>query len=192
MRVPPSHRKRCRRHNEPGHAHSLTFSCFQRRQFLSRDRTRQWLVDAIDRARKKHHFHIWAYVIMPEHVHLLLWPTRANYSIEGILNSIKRSVTNKALIFVRQTAPTFLLQMEDRQPNGDVHYRFWQRGGGYDRNVTEPTTIWAEMDYIHANPVRRRLCQRSIDFPWSSAAWYHSGVGPLSMDVESLPRTKDG
>ncbi|MCE9553702.1 MAG: transposase [Planctomycetes bacterium] len=192
MRVPPGHRKICRRYNEPGHAHSLTFSCFQQQQFLSRDRTRQWLVEAIDRARKKHQFHLWAYVIMPEHVHLLLWPTRPMYTISSILSSLKMPVTKKALLYVRQSAPSFLPKMEDRQPNGDVHYRFWQRGGGYDRNIIEPTTIWAEMDYIHANPVRRKLCDRSIEWPWSSAAWCYSGVGLLAMDVESLPRTKEG
>jgi hypothetical protein len=42
--------------------------------------------------------------------------------------------------------------MEDRQPGGLVHHRFWQRGGGYDRNLTEPRTIWAEIANIHANP----------------------------------------
>lgn len=129
---------------------------------------------------------------MPEHVHLLLWPTRPKYSISSILSSLKLPVTKKALLYVRQSAASFLPKMEDRQPNGDVHYRFWQRGGGYDRNITEPTTIWAEMDYVHANPVRRKLCDRSIEWPWSSAAWYHSGIGLLAMDVDSLPRTKEG
>jgi len=192
MRTPAGYRKKCRRYNEPGHAHSLTFTCFHGQQFLSRDRTRQWLVDAIGRARRLHQFHLWSYVIMPEHVHLLIWPTRPNYKIESILNSIKRSVSGKALIYVRRVAPAFLKHLEDRQPNGVVHYRFWQRGGGYDRNVTEPTTIWAEIDYLHANPVRRKLCQYAIDWRWSSAAWYHSGDGPLAMDVQSLPRTKEG
>jgi hypothetical protein len=45
--------------------------------------------------------------------------------------------------------------MADIQPNGTVQYRFWQRGGGHDRNLMESTAIWAEIDYIHANPVRR-------------------------------------
>jgi putative transposase len=60
------HRKACRRFNEPGHAHLLTLSCFCRRPFLSKDRSRMWLVEAIDRAREKHAFDLWAYVVMPE------------------------------------------------------------------------------------------------------------------------------
>jgi putative transposase len=50
------HRKLCRRINEPGHAHALTFSCFQRRPFLSKDGSRRWLIAAIEQARAKHAF----------------------------------------------------------------------------------------------------------------------------------------
>jgi putative transposase len=106
------HRKTCKRHNNPGDAHALTFSCFQRQPFLSKDRSRQWLIEAIDRARDKLHFHVWAYVIMPEHAHLLVWPTEAVYDISDVLNSIKQSVAKRALLFVQKHAPEFLPRME--------------------------------------------------------------------------------
>src|SRR5882724_6933630 len=98
------HRKICKRYNDPRHAHALTFSCFKRQLFLSKDRSRRWLIEAIDRARLKHRFHVWAYVIMPEHAHLLIWPTEAKYDISEILNSIKQSVANRALLRVRREA----------------------------------------------------------------------------------------
>lgn len=187
------HRKTCRRYNEPGHAHSLTFSCFCRRPFLSRDRARLWLVEALDRARQKHAFDLWAYVIMPEHLHLLVWPRESRYSISAFLTSVKRPVSLKALAHVRTSAPAFLPRMEDRQPGGRIHYRFWQRGGGYDRNLTEPQTVWAEIEYIHANPVRRGLCQTPTAWQWSSAAEYERpGSGLLRVDQSSLPRTPRG
>ena len=62
-------RKRRRRYDEPGHARELTFSCYRHFQFLSRDRTRHWFVEALETARKKWAFDLWAYVLMPEHVH---------------------------------------------------------------------------------------------------------------------------
>jgi putative transposase len=166
----------------------LTFSCFQRRPFLSKDGSRKWLIEAIDRARTKHAFHVWAYVIMPEHAHLLLWPTRPTYDISDILNSIKQSVSKRALLFVRRAAPKFLRWMEDRQPNGETHHRFWQRGGGYDRNVVEPATAHQEIEYIHNNPIRRGLCDRPEDWHWSSAADYAGvRIGPLTINPESFP-----
>jgi len=184
-----THRKTCKRFNDPRHAHALTFSCFRRQAFLSKDRSRTWLIEAVDQARVKHCFHVWAYVLMPEHAHLLLWPTEPQYDISDILNSIKQSVAKRALIYVRREAPAFLSRMEDRQPNGRKHYRFWQRGGGYDRNVVEPTTVHEQIEYIHNNPVRRGLCERPEQWPWSSAADY-AGVraGPLKLNAESLPQ----
>jgi putative transposase len=189
----PSHYKTCRRYNDPGHAHALTFSCFQRRPFLNRDRTRTWFVEAVNRARRIHDFHVWAWVIMPEHAHLLIWPTQPEYSISGIWKSIKLSVARKAIQNLQRESPAGLEQLTDRQPNGRVHYRFWQRGGGYDRNITEPKTIWAEIDYIHANPSRRGLCLRATDWVWSGAMEMETGiVGLIPLNRESLPRTIEG
>jgi putative transposase len=185
--------KHCKRYNEAAHAHELTFSCFRRQRFLLGNHSRAWFVDAINLARRKHSFHVWAYVIMPEHAHLLIWPTTPQYSVSKILSTIKQSVTRKALNHVLQSAPQFLKRMEDLQPNGDIHHRFWQRGGGYDRNSTEPTTIWAQIDYIHLNPVRRKLCIYPEEWEWSSAGIY-AGLrnGPISIDRDSLPRTVQG
>jgi putative transposase len=183
-----SYRKTCRRYNEAGHAHAVTFSCFRRQPFLSRDRSRQWLIEAIDRARKKHAFHVWAYVIMPEHSHLLIYPIEEEYDISAVLASIKKSVANRAMAFVGKHAPDFLARMRDEQPNGKVAHRFWQRGGGYDRNLWSPRYIWKMIDYIHDNPVRRGLCDTPADWYWSSAADYQCGTpGPLRVEMSNLP-----
>jgi putative transposase len=185
--------KRCKRFNEPGHAHELTFSCFRRQRFLLGERAQEWLAEAINLARNRHSFDVWAYVFMPEHLHLLIWPKNPAYDISKVLATIKLSVTRKAFAWVRETAPHFLPRMEDRQPNGEIHYRFWQRGGGYDRNSFEPSTIFRQIDYIHENPLRRELCSSSTEWYWSSAALY-AGLrdGPISVDRESLPRTCEG
>lgn len=150
------------------------------------------MLDGIERARADHHFDLWAYVIMPEHVHLLIWP-EDEYTISSILKTIKQSVSRRALLFVRKQAPDFFAKMADQQPSGQLSYRFWQRGGGYDRNLVEPRAIWQTMDYIHANPVRRNLCASVIDWPWSSAVeWECPGTGLLRVDRDSVPRTESG
>ena len=186
-------RKRCRRLNEPGHAHALTFSCFRRQPFLSKGRSRQWMIEAIDKARVEHQFDLWAYVVMPEHVHLLICPTEAEYSISAILKTMKQFVSREAIHFLQHNAPEFLPHLLDRQPNGRSSYRFWQRGGGYDRNLMEPKAIWSMMEYINANPVRRGLCQSAIEWLWSSALdWEQPGSGVLRIDRGSVPQTDAG
>jgi putative transposase len=187
--LPKENRKTCQRINLPGHAHALTFSCFQRRQFLSKPRTCQWFLESIDRARRLLEFDVWAYVIMPEHCHVLIYPQTVEYSISRILEAIKLPVTRRAGAYLRKLNPASLQLLEDRQPNGKVAYRFWQRGGGYDRNLVEEGSVYATIEYIHANPVRRGLVKRAQDWLWSSAGYY-AGVEEVVFvpDLLSLPR----
>jgi putative transposase len=58
---------------------------------------------AIDRDREKHAFDLWAYVVMPEHVHLLIWSCEPVYSISRMLTSIERPVSIKASSDLRQS-----------------------------------------------------------------------------------------
>jgi putative transposase len=95
-------------------------------------------------------------------------------------------VQRKALAFLRHHAPEFLTRLRDEQPNGEVHYRFWQRGGGYDRNIIEPGTLHAMIEYIHNNPVRRGLVSKPTDWPWSSARW-HAGYHDVPLAMDPLP-----
>jgi putative transposase len=89
---------------------------------------------------------------------------------------------------VKASAPAFLAQMRDTEPNGKTQHRFWQRGGGYDRNLVRDTTVHRTIDYIHANPVRRGLAVLPEDWPWSSAAWYAGQKDvPFVPDSRHLP-----
>ena|SRR5438093_1251556 len=103
--------------NEPGHAHELTFSCFHRYRFLQADRTCQWLADAIDAARRELDFALWAYVFMPEHVHLLVWPRQPSDDIRVILQAIKAPVGRKA---VRASRPSWLDRITVRRALRDL------------------------------------------------------------------------
>jgi REP-associated tyrosine transposase len=133
-------RKRCKRYDIPNDAHHVTFSCFRRARLLSRDRSCRWLLEGLQRGRERAMYDLWAYVIMPEHVHLVLWP-HPNVRICDILKSIKQSVSIRALAWVRVHEPRFLEKLKHVQSDGKVSHRFWQRGGGYDRNLRSVADI---------------------------------------------------
>lgn len=184
----PSPRRRHAQHFDvPGHAHYLTFSCWERRPFLARDLTRDWLCQAIEAARSQHRFDLWAYVIMPEHVHLLILPAPSS-RIGVILRRIKEPLARRAVQWVRQNAPDFLETMQDRQPSGRRSSRFWLPGGGYDRNIWTAQELHEKIGYIHANPVRRGLVDSLGGWGWSSYRAWEEGIDePLRIDRESLP-----
>jgi putative transposase len=167
----------------PGDAHFLTYSCFQRLPLLSKDRTRGWVADALRDARGPLDIDLWAYVIMPEHVHLLLRPRPEVYRMKRILAALKRPVSVRAKAHLVATNNTRWLQrLTVRQGEREV-FRFWQAGGGYDKNLSEARAIREVIDYIHANPVRRGLVERPEDWPWSSARfWAGEHEVPLQMD----------
>ena len=175
-------RKRRKNFNDRGHAHELTFSCFEQLPLLAKDRTRRWFVEALDVARRKWDFELWAYVIMPEHVHILLYPRPDQYDIAAIRKSIKQSVSRRAVRFLRTEAPRWTERLVVVE-SGRRFHRFWQPGGGYDRNVYKAKVAWASAEYIHANPVRRGLVAQPTDWEWSSARWYAGDDGViLPMD----------
>ncbi|MCH7988574.1 MAG: transposase [Planctomycetes bacterium] len=173
---------RRRSYNIAGHAHELTFSCYHGFQFLSKERTCLWLAEAIDATRNKLDVELWAYVFMPEHVHLIVHPRKPEYEISEILKSLKNPVSRKALAFLRKESPEWLRKVE-QQRGTRTEYHFWQPGGGYDRNITEPGTLLKMIDYLHLNPVRRRLVERVSDWRWSSASCFQGeNDGPLKLD----------
>ncbi len=181
------HRKKCRRYDQPGDAHFLTFSCYRRLPLLGRDRSRRWFLAALQLGRDRSMFDLWAYVVMPEHVHLVLLPL-GKTKISHLLSTVKQSTSKKALNWLQQHAPEYLPTLLDRQPCGKESYRFWQRGGGYDRNLRSLRDIHEKIAYVHDNPLRRGLVERAIDWPWSSAASWQTGADePLAIDRASLP-----
>jgi putative transposase len=65
-----------------------------------------------------------------------------------------------------------------------VRHRFWQPGGGYDRNVVEIAAVHQIIEYIHANPVRRGLVACAEDWEWSSARWY-AEIRPVPIEMDA-------
>jgi REP-associated tyrosine transposase len=101
-------RKCRRRYDEAGHTRELTFSCFRRFQFLNRDRTRLWFVEALEGARQEWPFDLWAYVVMPEHVHLLVHSRHRKLAFGKMAGDIKEEVARKAIEYLEKHAPEWL------------------------------------------------------------------------------------
>jgi putative transposase len=169
--------------NEPGHAHFLTYSCYQRLPLLTRDRTRHWIIEALENVRQCMDVALWAFVIMPEHVHVVLHPRRDQYEMKHILAALKRPVAVKARNFLLSINNLdWLNRLTVSYPSRRV-FRFWQPGGGHDHNIFRTRTVSSVIDYVHANPVRRGLVNHPEDWVWSSARfWGGSDDVLLAMD----------
>ncbi|MEO1236177.1 MAG: transposase [Planctomycetota bacterium] len=163
--MPPPHR---RRYETLGHARFLTFSCYQRLPLFQNPKIRDHFADALRGTQAATRFDLIAWVVIPDHVHLLLVPDLPDHPIPLVLERLKRPFAQAVLDRWAELDAPVLARLTDARSRR----RFWQRGGGYDRNLTDEKQVITKAEYIHANPVRRGLVDSPQDWPWSSAAYY--------------------
>lgn len=109
-----------------------------------------------------------AWVIMPEHVHLIADPGAVEMT--SFLWKLKRPFANTIIERWKELNAPVLARITD----ADGRRRFWLRGGGYDRVIRSEADLREKIAYIHSNPTRRGLVERDEDWAWSSAGWYAS------------------
>jgi putative transposase len=126
------------------------------------------LAASLDAARAIHAFDLWAYVFMPDHVHLLIRPRADAYSIAAILHSIKGPFAKWLLDEWKTRHPDRLRRLKVISGSRPT-CRVWQRGGGFDRNLFSHELIRRAIDYIEFNPVRKGLVENPEGWAWSSA-----------------------
>ena len=151
-----------------GDLHFITFSCFGRRPLLGTVRTRDCSVSILAEVRTKYSFRLIGYVVMPEHVHLLITePGKDDPS--KVLQVLKQRVSR-----------TLLAKGGDSNHPSEQH--FWQRRF-YDFNVWTGRKLTEKLEYMHMNPVNRKLVSHPKDWPWSSWSYYATGEkGLIGID----------
>ncbi len=171
--------------NEPGHGHELTFSTYRRIKVFNDPECARIFLASLDRAREVLGFQILAYVVMPEHVHVLILPPEG-YDVSKILHRIKQPSSMKMMVHLRRANPRMAEQLRVRVKGDRFENRLWQQGGGCDRNVYNIKVARLMIDYIHNNPVRRGLCVNAVDWPYSSAPAYEGLAVPVQVDFPLL------
>jgi putative transposase len=151
---------RLERRQQTGDLHFITFSCHSRNPYLKSPRAASIFENSLESMRHKYKFHILGYVVMPEHVHLLLTepPT---HPLSTVIGSLKRS-TSKQL----PESPFWLPRY-------------------HDFNVFSPEKRLEKLRYLHRNPVTRGLTSTPAEHPWSSFQTYATHTqGKVTINLE--------
>ena len=165
--------KNLKRYEGKGDLHFVTFSCYGRRPLLSTNAARTLFVRILEEMRKRHLFLVVGYVVLPEHVHLMI-SEPPNLSYSEALKSLKQRVSRDLRGSARQFA-------EFTQDPPVMLDRFWQLRF-HDFNVHSSRKRHEKLNYMHANPVKRRLVTSQADWPWSSYHYYQTGnQGPVTI-----------
>jgi putative transposase len=145
----------------------VTFSCERRLPLLGNPAIRDLFAQTVASTRKRYHFDLYAWVAMPEHVHLLVRPP-SGLTLDRVLYAIKFSVARRVIARWRDLDVPILREIT--RPDGTP--RFWQKGGGFDRNTRDREEFTKSVQYIHRNPVKRGLVETPEDWEWSSVRWW--------------------
>ena len=170
-----------KRYYGQGDLHFVTFSWYRRRPLMGTARSRDCFLKILDRMRSKRNFLLLGFVVMPEHVHLLVSePPGSNPSIA--LQVLKQEVSRRLRKEHRLSSESQAgLKFAEAQT---VEEHFWQRRF-YDFNVWSEKKFREKLEYMHANPAKRGLVLHPKDWPWSS--WRHYALGEMGLiRVDSL------
>ena len=157
------------RFHHGGHTHFVRFCCYHRRLLFTSNASCRIFESALERVRHTYKLYVCGYVIMPEHVHLLLSEPQRD-TLADALKSLKQGVSRRLI--------------GDAEP-------FWQKRH-YDFNIRNYGQSVEKRRYIHRNPVKRGLCERPEDWPWSSFHHYASGTeGRVEIESEWTARKRE-
>src|SRR5919108_3386847 len=150
--------------------HFLTLSCYHRKPNFGNTMACETFLSALERVRQNYDLCVYGYVVMPEHVHLLVnEPERG--TLAQAMQSLKQGVARR--LALRAADP------------------FWQ-ARYYDFNVWGEHKFVEKLRYIHRNPVQRGLVARPQDWAWSSFRHYVSGeVGTVEIESQWTARKRE-
>jgi putative transposase len=175
------------RHFEPGQLQFITTSTYRRGRLFTCQRFRWIFVETLRQLRQETGFLLIGWVLMPDHFRLLIRPQPAAETVRFMRDLKKRSAQQiiaaldrnrqhphcRAMLSKLQLPPTV---------HSDAHHRVWQRRY-VPFNVFTQKKHMEKLDYMHNNPVNKRLVSSPDQWPWSSfRSYYLNDSSVLSMD----------
>lgn len=148
------------RYQQTGDLHFVTFSCYRRLPHLESASAREVFEQSLETIRLRYKLFVTGYVVMPEHVHLLV--------SEPLVGTLAKALQALKL--------SMAVQRSERP--------YWQRRY-YDFNVHSEKKRVEKLRYMHRNPVVRGLVAHPEDWKWSSFRHYASGLRG-TVEIESF------
>ena len=161
------------RFHHSGQSHFVTFCCYHRHRLFTTDASCRVFESALERVRRSYRLYVYGYVVMPEHVHLLLSEPQRD-TLADALKSLKQGVSRRLI---------GSLPLKPKTGLSGAPEHFWQKRY-YDFNIRNYAQFVEKLRYIHRNPVKQGLCDRPEDWHWSSFRHYATGAAG-SVEIES-------
>lgn len=153
-------------YDDERHAYFITYSCYRRRRLLDHDQPKRIVLGVLNQQMERREGICVGFVIMPDHVHSLVWFSE-DHRLSEFMKQWKRLSSAQIRRFLEGTLTRYAEQLAAADPIWQAKYHSF--------NVFTATKMREKLEYMHSNPVRAGLVQRPCDWPWSSARYYEQG-----------------
>lgn len=168
----------------PNTFHYTTTVCFNRVPVFRSSVACELFIKALSETRERCKFKLIGYVLMPDHVHLILNPLNRDISV--LMRRLKSTSARQILDWLRRSnhvASLKKLALAVPQSRSHTHSLWLKDFSSID--LWSPRFIRQKLNYIHLNPVRARLCDHPSDWEWSSyRAYFPHEPGSLPIEID--------
>jgi REP element-mobilizing transposase RayT len=163
----------------------FTSVAHDRRPIFQTDKLKDIMVAALDEARRSADFLIFAYVIMPDHYHIITDSKREPSDTLRFLNGIS---AKRILDYLKANAISSLEKLKMFEKRRGYKYSVWEHHPDTFL-VTSESMLMQKVNYIHFNPVKAGLVEHPNDYLYSSSRiWNRRPLDdePLRMGLDRI------
>jgi len=159
-----------------GDLHFITCSCYRRQPLLGTPRRRDLFLTVLEQVRRRYQFVVVGYVVMPEHIHLLISEPQEKKP-STVMQALKIGFARRVLAEAKRKRNPAQDRLSDCAPQ-----HIWQKRF-YDFNVWTKRKRIEKLRYMHRNPVTHGLVASPELWKWSSFRAYALGeAGPAKVN----------
>jgi REP element-mobilizing transposase RayT len=149
-------------------------------------RANQMISDSVRFCHEQKHLGIDSYVVMPTHLHLIVFDQEWDSArLERTLTDFRKFTGRQLVEFCSSEMPSCFNTALVNAAGDDREHRFWQ-ATRHPEYIESVAFHKQKRDYLHDNPRRKGLVLHPAHWRWSSARWYETGE---DCDVPITPVT---
>jgi len=174
-------------HN-PNGVYFITFSVVKWVDVFTRDRYREIMLDSFRYCQKEKGLVIHAYVIMTNHLHMIISRKGKNL-LESIMRDMKKFTSDNIINAIKnnpvESRKKWMIEKfkeEGHKNSNNKIYQFWQQDN-HPIELTSNEMMDQKLDYIHNNPVKQGFVKKAEDYPWSSMSDYLGEPGFIEIEL---------
>jgi REP element-mobilizing transposase RayT len=156
---------------------------------FTRQAYRDLFLESLVYCRKEKNLNIHAWVIISNHVHLII-SSKTEFKLADVMRDLKKYTAYKILNEIKESVTEsrkewilFLFAKAGKQNSNNTNYQFWRQDNHPIELDFHSNMFEQRLNYLHNNPVEAGIVENEVDYLYSSARDYQGGKGLIEIDV---------